>query len=493
MKHEVVLTRRVHREASDFLLAHIRRGQIQEDLCFALWRPSTGVTRTTAIVFELIRPTAGERELHRNASFDASFLARAIRTAHRRGVGLAFMHSHLTPGWQDMSREDERAERDRISPPARAVGLPVVGLTLGTDGRWSARFWLREGLSIRRHWCDKVRVVGGGLRMTRRPRRTRPFPGSGRLRRTLATWGSEAQADLESLKVGVVGVGSVGIMVAEALARMGVGSVLLIDADRVKQHNLDRLIYAGRDDVGQLKVRLAAKHLKRSATAKGFLVEALDGRVEDPSCFRASLDCDVLFCAVDRPLPKDLLNHIAYAHCIPVVFGGVYAANKANGRLSQAAWSVLTVDPETRCLRCDGQYTTSDVMMERDGSLDEPTYIRNLTDRGSVADGQNVFPFSANLASLMVLEMARLVVAEDWWPRVGGKLHFSFVPRRLVSLREGCKDHCAVRERTAMGDSAAYPFLSDPRSRGFPPRRGLASWANAVRHLLDAVARGVRK
>ena len=240
-------------------------------------------------------------------------------------------------------------------------------------------------------------------------------------------------------------------------------------------------------------MRLAAKHLKRSATARGFRVEALAGRVEAPSCYGASLDCDVLFCAVDRPLPKDLLNHIAYAHCIPVVFGGVYAANKGNGRLSQAAWSVLTVDPETRCLRCDGQYTTSDVMMERDGSLEDPTYVRNLASRGSVSDGQNVFPFSANLASFMVLEMVRLVAGEDWWPQVGGKMHFSFVPRRLVSLREGCRDHCAVKERTAMGDSAVYPFLSDPSSSGFSPRRGLAFWADAVRSLLDAAVRGVRK
>ena len=87
----------------------------------------------------------------------------------------------------------------------------------------------------------------------------------------------------------------------------------------------------------------------------------------------------MLFAAVDRPLPKDLLNHIAYAHCIPVVFGGVRVATKPDGSLADAAWSVVRAGPGSRCLRCDGQYTTSDVMMERDGSLDDPTLCRAQT------------------------------------------------------------------------------------------------------------------
>ncbi len=466
MRYDAVLSERVHEQACQFLLRHLRNGRRQEELCFALWRPSTGAERTSALVFELILPTDGERDLHGNASFDASYLSRTVKLVREARAGVGFMHSHFTPGWQDMSREDVAAERERIAPPARALGLPAVGLTLGTDGRWSVRFWVRDGGVFHRRWCDRVRVVGDGLYTTRHPRLAQQVPSRREnLRRTIATWGDAVQAELASLRMGIVGLGSVGAMVAEALARMGVERLVLIDPDRVELHNLDRLLHAGRRDVGRFKVRLAAKQLKRSATAVDFQVNIHPRRIQDPKCYAATLDCDLLFAAVDRPLPKDLLNHIAHAHCIPVIFGGVYAANKANGTLGQAAWSVLTVAPERRCLRCDGQYTTSDVTMERDGSLDRPDYIRDLRNGSPVADGQNVFPFSANLASFMVLEMIRMVVAEDWWPHVGGKMHFSLVPRRLASSGGACKQHCSMHAKLMLGDQASYPFLEDADDR----------------------------
>ena len=465
MKYDAVLTEEIHRRARDFLLRHVARGHRQEDLCFALWRPSTGFRRISAVVFALVLPEDRERDLHLNASFAASYLSRALRGALDAKAGLAFLHSHLTPGWQEMSGPDIVAERDRISPPARAVGHPVVGLTLGTDGAWSARFWLREGGTFRRQDCGKVRVAGGRLRITRHPRH---FPKRAARRaqhRTVSTWGKTSQEDLASLRVGVVGVGSVGSLVAETLARIGVRRIALFDADRVETHNLDRLLHADPRDVGRYKVLAAAGRLRRSATAASFRAEPHPGRIEERDCYRAALDCDLLFAAVDRPLPKDLLNHLAHVHCIPVIFGGIYAATKASGKLGQAAWSVVTVSPGQRCLRCDGQYSTSEVVMERDGSLDDPTYIRSLQGENPPAAGQNVFPFAANLASLMTLELVRMVAAEDWWPKIGGKLGFSLIPRHLTWKSARCHDHCAVRPKTGLGDAAPYPMLSNPRPR----------------------------
>ena len=485
MTPEVVLLRAVHREACEFLLAHIRRGERQEDLCFALWRPSTGAKRTTALVFRLILPREGERDLHGNASFDGSYLSRAIRLAAGNRAGIAFLHSHLTPGWQDLSDEDVIAERDRIAPPARAVGYPTVGMTLGTDSAWSARIWTKERRRFRRTWCRQVRVVGrGGFRATRHPR----FGGRrgviAEQQRTVSTWGAQSQADLANLTVGIVGVGSVGCQVAEALARLGVRHLLLVDADRVERHNLDRLLYAGQGDLGRRKVLLAAKHLKRHATATGFRVEPLAGRIEERECFSRALDCDLLFAAVDRPLPKDVVNHLAFVHCIPVIFGGIYAANKAGGELGQASWSVVTVDPERRCLRCDGQYTTSEVSMERDGSLDRPEYLRNLQGSGAAPRGRNVFPFSANLASFMVLEMIRLVIGEEWWPDAGNRMQFSFIPRRLSADAEPCGENCAVRPRRASGDQTEYPFLVE---RGVVARWPGGRWWKRLRDRLGPI------
>ena len=471
MTYDAVLTEAVHEKACDFLLKHIRNGQMQEDLCFALWRPSTGLTRTSALIFDVVLPFDDERELRGNASFEATYLTRAARLACSGQAGLAFMHSHLSGGWQDMSETDVVAERDRIAPVARASGLPLVGLTLGTDGSWSARFWIWDGNRFGRIWCGKTRVVGRVMRVTFNDRKLPPPKRKPTLRRTTDTWGKIRQSDIARLHVGIVGVGSVGAVVAEALTRIGVRKLTLIDPDKVEIHNLDRLLYASSRDVGRPKVRLVANNLRRNATADFFQVSTYEDAIQTESCYRTALDCDVLFSAVDRPLPKDLLNCIAYTHCIPVISGGVFIGNKPNGTLGQAAWSVVTAGPERRCLRCDGQYTTSDVAMERDGSLDDPAYIPDAQSAEGRPTNQNVFPFSTNLASFMVMEMIRLIIAESWWPDAGGKLHYSFIAGRLSTARETCNANCSVYEKIAHGDRETYPFIV--KSVGKPPRTRL--------------------
>ena len=47
-----------------------------------------------------------------------------------------------------------------------------------------------------------------------------------------------------------------------------------------------------------------------------------------------------------------------------------------------------------------------------------------------------------------------------WWPESGGKPHYSYLPGTLRAVAEPCRDHCEVVARTALGDQAAYPFLS---------------------------------
>ena len=466
MRYGAALLQSAHEDASNHLLQHVRRGRKQEDLCFALWRPSAGKERFSALIFEIVKPVDGERSLHGNTSFLAKYLTRVIKLACSKNAGVAFMHNHLDSGWQDMSRADVVAEKDRIAHPCQATGLPLVGLTLGTDEAWSARFWIRTGKKFERCWCESVRIVGAKLKVTFNDARIPPYQRRNVLRRTIDTWGIEKQNQIARLRVGIVGQGSVGCLVAENLARMGVRSLILFDHDRVEEHNLDRLLFASSDDVGLPKVKLAERHLKRSATADAFSVIAHIGRIQETSLFKASLDCDVLFCAVDRPMPKDLLNHIAYAHCIPVIFGGVHISNKLNGELAQATWGIAAAGPQRRCLRCDGQYTSSDVVLENDGSLDNPSYVQNRHGfSGGMPANQNVFPFCANLASFMVIELIRMVAGEAWWSDMGGKTRFSLIPNSLIHEKGRCADHCSVSSVMTLGDGFSYPFLREDKDQ----------------------------
>src|SRR5208283_4556670 len=81
----------------------LRRDE-QEDLCFALWTPSRGKNRTTALIHTILPPTEGDRVLQGNVAFTRQYFERVCETAMREGCGIALLHSHLGPGWQGMSR-----------------------------------------------------------------------------------------------------------------------------------------------------------------------------------------------------------------------------------------------------------------------------------------------------------------------------------------------------------------------------------------------------
>ena len=72
--------------------------------------------------------------------------------------------------------------------------------------------------------------------------------------RTQLLLGQEGMARLFRARVAVFGIGGVGGYAVEALARSGVGTLDLIDDDRVCLTNLNRQIFATRKTVGQYKV-----------------------------------------------------------------------------------------------------------------------------------------------------------------------------------------------------------------------------------------------
>ncbi len=80
--------------------------------------------------------------------------------------------------------------------------------------------------------------------------------------RTRMLFGDEKMEKLARSKVAIFGVGGVGGYVAEALARSGVGSIVLVDHDTVSLTNLNRQIIALHSTVGQYKVDVMAQRIR---------------------------------------------------------------------------------------------------------------------------------------------------------------------------------------------------------------------------------------
>lgn len=79
--------------------------------------------------------------------------------------------------------------------------------------------------------------------------------------RTELLIGTEGIEKLKNSRVAVFGIGGVGGYVVEALARSGVGTLDLIDSDKVCLTNLNRQIIATHSTIGEYKVDAAKKRV----------------------------------------------------------------------------------------------------------------------------------------------------------------------------------------------------------------------------------------
>jgi tRNA A37 threonylcarbamoyladenosine dehydratase len=81
--------------------------------------------------------------------------------------------------------------------------------------------------------------------------------------RTELLIGPEGLAILGRSRVRVCGLGGVGSYAAEALARAGIGSLVLVDHDVICPTNINRQIHALTTTVGQPKVQVMAERLRK--------------------------------------------------------------------------------------------------------------------------------------------------------------------------------------------------------------------------------------
>ena len=459
MRKEVALTGDVDQSAKAHLLAHLDQGIPQENICFGLWFPSTGNERFTAVVSDLVLPRPDEVHLHGNASFEGKYLTRATREAKRRQAGLVMMHSHPSPGWQELSQPDVFAERNVVAYQAQATKKALLGMTIGNDGYWSARFWSPKSGAMELEWCRKVRVpTKEQYQINWNPSTTTHYRATPLLQRSIETWGVGVQEGIQRLRIGIVGVGSVGSIVAESLARLGVAEIVLIDPDRLEIHNLDRFIFGTKDHIGEYKVRIAKRAILQHSTCDGVEIREIALGIEYDKVFQEALDCDLLFSCVDRPVARDVLNYIGIANAIPVIEAGIAVEVKpTTRRFESARWRSHIVIPGNACLRCAGQYSSSDVVAELDGSFDDPSYINNLPENERPRH-QNVFPFSLGCASMQVNLMIRYLLAERWWPPIQ-RQEYRVIAGETKRSTAGCRQHCLFDQRKGVGCSQVPSYL----------------------------------
>ena len=447
----VAMTSAIQQQLSDLLV----RPDGQEDICLATYRPSTGATRSSALISSVIPPEPGDRQVHGNATVTGDYIVRAAGIARSDHCGVVLLHSH--PGarrWQPMSSADRDAEASYANLVREYTGLPLVGMTLATaDTTWSARHWnLGVGQDVDCTHATNVRIVGDRLAVSWNDTLAPPSKSTERQVRTVSAWGDRCQADLARRRILVVGAGSVGLDVAVRLAASGVHHLTVMDFDIVEAHNLDRLIGATPRDARLLrpKVHVARREAFAAATDADPIIKASDLSICEPAGLQLALDHDLIFCCVDRHWPRAVLNAVAYTDLIPVIDGGIAIDTFDDGTMRNATWRSHVIRPGRPCMSCNRQLDLGQVQPEKQGLLDDPNYIAGL-DRSAMPRGQNVAPLSVSVSAGLLAQYVSFSVAPGGFGDPG-PLRYGLSAHSLEHLEHTTRPHCPVEPTEGLGD-----------------------------------------
>ena len=439
----------------DALVRRLVRDDGQEDICLATYRPSTGLTRRTALIRSVVPPEPGDRLVHGNATVTGDYILRGVDIAQQDGSGLVLLHSH--PGatsWQPMSPADRDCEASYANLARELTGFPLVGMTLATrDRTWSARHWdVGAGRAVDCTHCTNVRVIGDMLALSWNDA-VQPPPASTKSQtRTVSAWGEERQSDLVRRRVLVVGAGSVGLDVLVRLAASGLYRLTVMDFDLVEFHNLDRLIGAARRDarLRRPKVHVAHREAMAAATSYAPRIDVSDLSVCEPRGLELALDHDLVFSCVDRSWPRAVLNSMAYSDLIPVVDGGIAIDAFDSGDMRNATWRSHVVRPGRPCMSCNRQLDLGSVALEQQGLSDNPAYIHGMGQRRTPIN-PNVAPLSVNVVASLLAQYVGFSVAPSGLGDPG-PLQYVLSTHHLERRDDTTSPHCPVETAEAVGD-----------------------------------------
>jgi len=272
-----------------------------------------------------------------------------------------------------------------------------------------------------------------------------------RSHRQVLAFGSDGQRRLESLHIGVVGVGGTGSVVGQQLAYLGARAITLIDPDVIEESNLNRVVGATATDVGRPKVDVAADVI--ATIQPDARIQTIRGDVCDADTARRLLDCDFFFCCTDSEGSRAILNQLAYQYYLPGIDLGVVIRSR-NDRITHISGRVQMLTPGQPCLVC------SDVLDSEQVRRDLLTEEGRANDRyvdGDPVPQPAVISINSTTASLAVTMMLSAVTGIPIAAR-NQRLRFEsgVVTRISVDARRSCPV-CSPVGALGRADSFASP------------------------------------
>jgi molybdopterin/thiamine biosynthesis adenylyltransferase len=286
---------------------------------------------------------------------------------HCRDEGLIYLAAHSHPGTGAVQfSSDDLLSHERGYPALLDISGAEVGALVLSEDHLAGDIWAPDRS---RREIDETVVVGRNIDLLH------PGPppisvGIDPLHDRAVRWfGERGQDRLSRTRVAVIGAGGVGQQLVGMLARLGVGSIVVIEPERIEPTNLPRMPEARRLDAMMMLRRLGAleRLADRLSTSKVALARRVARRaspevefvgirenVVEPAASRALVDCDFIFLAADSHQARQMTNAVAYQFLIPAIQVGTrIEVDAESGEVGEIRGNVRRVLPDLGCLLCN--------------------------------------------------------------------------------------------------------------------------------------------
>jgi len=390
-------------------------------------------------------------------ALNPTFIHRMITRARDERLVYLAVHNHGSDQEVSFSHIDlESHERGYPALLQIARGMPVGALVFGHRSI-EADIWLETGTRLK---LNEAVVVGRTIQRLKSSFKKQGIFSIPDYDRQIRMFGKAGQRELANCHVGILGLGGIGILVAEYLARLGVGQFSLVDNDVVERSNLSRMAGASLVDANMKRAKvIVGKRIILQANSRA-KIRLIEDDIAKESIAKKLITCDYLFLAADSMRARLVFNALVHQYLIPGVQLGSKIRANDKGELIDVMSANRPVRPGHGCLWCNQLIDTTELAKE--AKTDEE---RKNQAYGVQEPNPSVISLNAISASHAVNDFLLDYLSLRAEPDMLHYEHFHFLKNRLSVVQPrkdaDCSECSHIGKRYARGNSVELPCIED--------------------------------
>lgn len=323
--------------------------------------------------------------------WDPELTRRWTNQAEDAGQGFCIMHAHPTSAQARLSGTDERTCSRLLGHFENHLPDRLCGYMLFAESTVVGTFTVNE----QRQALGCVRTVGCPMeRWGRNQDEERAIPTA--MTRLVSAITEDGARRLADSTVAIIGLGGAGSTVADQLAHMGVGHLMLCDGDILKDVNLSRQTGAGPADYGEFKASVAERTIRHAnPTVK---VSLFVEEFPHPDSYLALREADLVVSCVDSAAARHEINKFGRRYLVPIIDVGATIRRRSDD-LNTVSGHTARILPDSACLECLG--LTTSALRDAETAEREGRY--------GVTGAPQIMSVNGVLASMAATEVLRMI------------------------------------------------------------------------------------